>query len=562
MKTECGIFACIINNILDKQIIYNAMANIQHRGQDSYGYITIDNDIENNSARINITKEFGLLCNIDNFMIDNFMIDNHNEYYNRNILFLGHMRYSTNTILENSLNINNVQPIEIYSKNHIYIAHNGNLPNLKDNIMRLQQMGIANGTEMGLEYEEGMSDTKLFKMIWDTKMHEKINNITNDILEDDILENDILEYITYILENIPGAYSCVLSYCSNTKAGKAGKNNELCLFGFRDKMGIKPLSICMINNNYCFVSETVQVLDCNDGAECKFITDVLPGEIWMINQNRINKITIDTIELNNGNGNGNDNSNGNGNDIFFCALEPIYFMKKDSLLFNGMISVSKFRELIGIELAKQDIQQDNINCGDSSGSSDSKGDSKCGNVEILYIPESSYSIACGYSSALGNRSLGNRSYDVRKDLILKVENIRSFIESTHDARIGKLKRKFAFNIEDIKKLREIILIDDSIVRGNSMKFIVDTLKSINPSIIIHIRVGCPKLVKGCQFGIDLYDDELIALQVEDLAEYFGVASIRFLELDRLRTIFSNFGIINCGMCFGNIDEKNMKMLEW
>ena len=221
-------------------------------------------------------------------------------------------------------------------------------------------------------------------------------------------------------------------------------------------------------------------------------------------------------------------------------------MKKDSLIFNGVISVSEFRELIGIELAKQDLEMGMNICIDNN---------------VLYIPESSYSIACGYSSVL-SKKINCSDNGVRKDLIFKIENIRSFIESTHDARIGKLKRKFAFNIEDIKTLREIVLIDDSIVRGNSMKFIVDTLYSINPDLIIHIRIGCPTLVKGCNFGIDLYDDELIALQVDNLAEYFKVASIRFLELDRLQNIFAKFGITNCGMCFGNMNNNNMKTLEW
>lgn len=514
MKTECGIFACIIKNKIDKQKIYNAMSNIQHRGQDSYGYITITPCIDSKcgtGANTNIIKEFGLLCNIDDFVFDDFIYEDSDKCLGQ--LFLGHMRYSTNTQLENSLNINNIQPIEIRPYNHMYITHNGNLPNLKDNMAKFSQ-----DTGLELEYEDGMTDTHFFNMLWH-KLRSKIYGFS---IESFAVE----EYIQYIINYIPGAYACVLSYYS--------KEEGLCLFGFRDKFGYKPLSICEIDGNYCFVSETVQVMDIdNSRSNGKFITDVNPGEIWVIKQDGIKHINKDNIADNKA-------------DIFFCALEPIYFMKKDSLIFNGVISVSEFRELIGIELAKQDLEIGMNICIDNN---------------VLYIPESSYSIACGYSSTISTKN--NRSDNrVRKDLILKIENIRSFIESTHDARIGKLKRKFAFNIEDIKTLREIVLIDDSIVRGNSMKFIVDTLYSINPDLIIHIRIGCPKLVKGCNFGIDLYDDELIALQVDNLAEYFKVASIRFLELDRLQKIFAMFGINNCGMCFGNMNNNNMKTLEW
>ena len=242
-----------------------------------------------------------------------------------------------------------------------------------------------------------------------------------------------------------------------------------------------------------------------------------------------------------------DNSN-----VFLCALEPIYFMKNDNLLFNGIVSVADFRKQIGIELAKQDLEmlakQDNRK---TYYPDDFKLLQK---RDILYIPESSFSISLGYSDLLSSK--------VRKDLIFKIENIRSFIESTHEARIGKIKRKFSFNIEDIKKLTEITLIDDSIVRGNSMKFIVDTLYSINKNLKIHIRIGCPKLVKECNFGIDLYDDELIAKKIVNLVEYFQVESIMFLEIKRLQKIFNSYGIINCGMCFGNIHENNKKTLDW
>lgn len=497
MHTECGLFGCVITTTLSKQLVYNAMENIQHRGQDSYGYITIGKN-----GKKKIVKHFGLLSEYDKF-------DYNDE---ESILFLGHMRYSTNTLIEQlpessiNNNKNNIQPIEISAEEHIYIAHNGNLPNLKENI---------NTLGLDIEYIEGMSDTHLFKCIWNKLIPGRIVN-----------KAVIVEFISYILENIPGAYSCVLSYYDKT-------NSKMYLFGFRDRYGYKPLSICLLDNNYCFVSETVQVKNSNDSRDC-FINDVQPGEIWCIDNNGCNVIK----------------SSDSGR-VFICALEPIYFMKNESLLFNGIVSVENFRKHIGRELALQDI-------GNLLGNS-SENMTKIRSRTILYIPESSYSIACGYGEIL--------KCDVRKDLILKIENIRSFIESTHDARIGKLKRKFAFNIEDIKTLDEIVLIDDSIVRGNSMKFIVDTLYSINSNLKIHIRIGCPKLVNGCNFGIDLYDDELLALKTDNFAEYFKVKSVVFLDITRLNNIFSKYGYVrggisNCSMCFGNIQSNNNKTLEW
>lgn len=490
MKTECGIFACIMSKPLPKQIIYNAMLNIQHRGQDSYGYVNITPNA------IYKVKEFGLLCDIEQF-----------RYLEQDSqLFLGHMRYSTNTITEHNPSKHNIQPIEICSKYNIYIAHNGNLPNIESNITKLNtKLKSEYHITDDIIYDKSSSDTYIFKSIWDS-MYAKRENIYYD---------DVISYITFIIDNITGAYSCVLSYYS--------LDYGLLLFGFRDKIGYKPLSICKIDNHtYCFVSETVQLPMHN----AEFITDVEPSSIWVLDQNKIKRYSA--------------SDNITTWEVGMCALEVIYFMKNESLLFNGKVSVGEFRMLIGKELALQDTLS---------------SENDLSRIDILYIPESSYSIAAGYAQSRNNSTL-------RNDLIVKIENIRSFIENTNEARNGKLKRKFAFNIEDIKKLSEIILIDDTIVRGNSMTYIVNMLYSINPDLKIHIRIGSPKLVKGCQFGIDLYNDELIACKYDNLAEYFKVASIKFLEMSRLQNLFALYGIMNCNMCFGSTSKYNIKTLEW
>lgn len=94
MKTECGLFGCIMKIPLDKEIIYNAMSNIQHRGQDSYGYVTVANGKGDGKwdckVDVKLIKHFGLLSEYEKF-----------EYDENTKLFLGHMRYSTNTQLEN-----------------------------------------------------------------------------------------------------------------------------------------------------------------------------------------------------------------------------------------------------------------------------------------------------------------------------------------------------------------------------------------------------------------------------------------------------------------------------
>ena len=77
-----------------------------------------------------------------------------------------------------------------------------------------------------------------------------------------------------------------------------------------------------------------------------------------------------------------------------------------------------------------------------------------------------------------------------------------------------------------------------------------------------MRLGSPRLVKGCSFGIDLYDDELIATKEVNLAKWLGVASVEFLEISKLTEIFAKYEMMNCQYCFGVSNKYNQKTLEW
>jgi amidophosphoribosyltransferase len=524
----CGIFACFTHHHAAKdkfrRIVYNAMSNIQHRGQDGYGIIVLGH-----SSLPTIIKRDGLLPEYS----DAF------QSLELDTLFLGHMRYSTNTITEKdgSTRSNSIQPIEINKSRKMYLAHNGNLPNLARNIKRL-----------GLEsyYQNGTSDTFLFKAIWDKMQAEQDQEATNEINL-----QILVQYMLKVVKSVGGAFSCVLSYseesdevatpCSDTNISNLfssfessassidrseyGVNQDYYLFGFRDRFGYKPLSIGYMAGNYCFISETVQL---KDGY--KFVRDVAPGEIWMIKNNQ-EPTMLDAYYIVE-----------STPKPFVCSMESIYFMKLNSLIFGGTTSVHNFRRRIGMELARADLTASSTAISSST--------------VITFVPESSKSIADGYASVMGKTASDG--------LIVKIENIRSFIENSNDSRIGKIKRKFAFNIDDIKKLKEIVLIDDSVVRGNTMRYLIQILYEINCDLRIHLRIGSPPLVKGCNFGIDLYDNELIAskIGVSNLAQYFHVASIEFLNLKKLNEIFAEFGMNNCKWCFGSGDANTTSTLEW
>ena len=534
----CGIFACFTiynsSSISEKfrRQIYNALASIQHRGQDGYGIILDGNSYDTNGkSETRIIKRTGLLPEYDEFM-KSVVLDT---------IILGHMRYSTNTVSEkncdSSSSFQSIQPLEICSKFGIYLAHNGNLPNLARNIKHL-----------GLEsFFEGLqtSDTFLFKAIWD-----KMSGAS------EISWFFVIEYIKAVIKSVVGAYACVMTFrderesagittpdsatssemfsslesWNETSDSSISENTDIeipsnynhYLFGFRDRMGYKPLSIGYLAGNFCFISESVQL-----GTSGKLVCDVAPGEIWMIKNNeapiRLANMKDDGVIV--------------ASRPFVCSMESIYFMRSESVVFGGTSSIHNFRRRIGMELGKAE-----------------KAISK--NAVIAFVPESARSMAEGFAEALGKT--------VCSGLIVKIENVRSFIENNDESRIGKLKRKFAFNIEDIKKIRELVLIDDSVVRGNTMRYLIQILYEINCDLRIHLRIGSPPLVKGCNFGIDLYDDELIAskIGIHNLASYFNVASIEFLNLKTLDELYAEFGMSNCKWCFGQQDANTASTMEW
>jgi amidophosphoribosyltransferase len=100
----------------------------------------------------------------------------------------------------------------------------------------------------------------------------------------------------------------------------------------------------------------------------------------------------------------------------------------------------------------------------------------------------------------------------------------------------KLKTKFSV-IKGILENRKVVIVDDSIVRGNTLKLLVKLIRKANPKEI-HLRITSPPIVSPCFYGMDFPSrEELIAYQhggdVEKIKEELGVDSLEYLSLDTL-----------------------------
>lgn len=415
---------------------------------------------------------------------------------------LGHTRYSTVCA---TIDKEAIQPIELTdtgpgASNCAYISFNGNIPDFQTNMRRT----------LGILDLDGSSDTYLFRAIWQRDFNDS---------------RDIEGFARYCITQISGAYSCVVL---------SGNSKDNKLVGFRDRYGYKPLWWFRdpVLGLQGFVSETCQ-LETQLGYE---ITEVPPGSIVILESGKEPQIRP-VISLPSG-------------ELSRCSMETIYFMQDNSLasldnLAKQSISyegtgpqVSDIKNKLGRQLAKEEL-----------------GHFLPEDTQVIYVPESSYPLAAAYSAELG--------LPFAKEVIRKIYNIRSFIESNTEARVGKIKRKFEFAFEQIKA-RDVIIIDDSLVRGNTMKYIIGQLKASRPDVRIHIRIASPILKDKCWFGIDIAErDELIWWQtgssLSGLQEFLGVASIQYLSVEGLRAVL---GLGHCTFCFGEPSTATQRTLDW
>lgn len=311
----------------------------------------------------------------------------------------------------------------------------------------------------------------------------------------DKLRDRIIESLSYI----KGAYSFVF-----LSRGK--------LFAIRDPYGFRPLSIGEITNDdgsigYVVASETCAF----DLINAKYIRDVAPGEMLIFSMKGKNAI-LESIQ------------------VFpptpkQCIFEFVYFARPDSIVFNK--SVYEIRKNMGIELAKEcKIKAD----------------------FVIPVPDSGVIAAIGYSQ---ESKIPFELGIVRNHYIG-----RTFIEPTQESR--ELKVKLKLNpISALIKDKEIIVIDDSIVRGTTSKQIISILRKAGARKI-HLMIASPQTIAPCYYGVDTPDSsQLISANksIEEVREFINADSIHFISLEGLYRSIGNEKMIKDKYCKACFDGK-------
>jgi amidophosphoribosyltransferase len=258
-------------------------------------------------------------------------------------------------------------------------------------------------------------------------------------------------------------------------------NAEGTLIAARDPLGIRPLSYAIKGNEVVFASESVAL----QSIGFLDFLDLPPGHLLIKDKDsiRVEKYAESKRKAH-------------------CFFEWVYFAHPASLIEGKLVYLA--RNNLGKELGKLETQ---------------KIDSDC---IVVPVPDSSTPAGEGFSDATG--------IPLKEGLIRNRYVGRTFIESS--SREDKVKEKYIV-IKEIVKGKKLFIVEDSIVRGTTLKNLVAYIKAVGEPKEIHIRVACPPIKWPCFYGIDMSSKkELIAAQ-EDNYEKMIEAVRKELGVDSL-----------------------------
>lgn len=269
------------------------------------------------------------------------------------------------------------------------------------------------------------------------------------------------------------------------------------LIVFRDRFALRPL-VWGENEDYiCFASESVALAV--NGIPYK--GEINGGELAVVNEDKVERTRI--VEP----------------VIRHCMFEYVYFSRPDSII-NGK-SVYEVRRRLGEELAKESPADADV---------------------VVPVPDTSRTAANAYAEVL--------KLPCREGLIKNRYIGRTFIMPSQEERINAVRMKLN-PVREVVAGKRVVLLDDSIVRGTTLREIVSLVRKAGGAKEVHIRIPCPPIRAPCFYGVDIPTyTELIANKksVEEIREHMGADSLAYISLEGLK---KSIGLPVCTGCLTN-----------
>ncbi|HEX3616667.1 MAG TPA: amidophosphoribosyltransferase, partial [Solirubrobacteraceae bacterium] len=273
---------------------------------------------------------------------------------------------------------------------------------------------------------------------------------------------------------------------------------------FRDPHGLRPLALGVITDPesglqvHCVASESCAF----DLIGARYVREVEPGEVITIDANGIRSEVV-----------------AGGERHAFCLFEYIYFARPDSLMSGRRLQVSRAK--MG-EILWQEAPVD----ADL----------------VIAIPDSGNAAARGLARAAGLP---------QDDGFIKNRYVaRTFIQPGQQLRKNGLRLKFN-PLPEVVRGKRLIVVDDSIVRGNTMPQIVQMLREAGAAEI-HLRISSPPIKHPCHYGIDMSArEEMVAHNRSDdeICRVLGADSLHYLTLAGVYAAVQGQRSTHCDACF-------------
>lgn len=270
------------------------------------------------------------------------------------------------------------------------------------------------------------------------------------------------------------------------------------LIAVRDPQGYRPLCVGKLGRGYVVASESCAF----DSIGAKFLRHIKPGEMVVIDEEGFHSYMIEEPLKQS-----------------LCLFEYVYIARPDSVLDCGY--VNEIRREFGKVLAEKFPVEADIVCG---------------------VPDSGIDAAQGYAKQSGI-PYGN--------VFIKNKYIGRSLSNVKNTKKERLLKMRLNVLKNQVKGKKLVIIDDSIIHGDTSAHIVSILREAGAREI-HMRISSPPIKYPCHYGSDISSERYMIsnlMSTSELKNYIGVDSLGFLDIEDMEKITKKDGVGVCGSCF-------------
>lgn len=535
---ECGVFGVWAPGEDVARLTYFGIYALQHRGQESAGIAASD------GSKILVYKDMGLVSQVFKDR-DLASLQGH--------LALGHVRYST----AGMSSWQNAQPtLGPTAFGTLAMAHNGNLVNTRGLLEELLPAegkpvsGLVNPTTTpatgdfaGNAAENPAADTATARtgLVNDPdkpattetpatspfasrKLEESAAQTVADVKEqkahglqdsssDTMLLMKLINSVSTQAVSI-GGEPPLLSVMREILPKLDGAYSlafidETTLYAARDPQGIRPLVLGRLSNGWVVASETAAL----DIVGASFVREIAPGELIAINENGVHSETFAQATP------------------AGCVFEYVYLARPDTTI--AQRSIAAARRSMGAALAREHPVEADL---------------------VMATPDSGTPAAIGYAEESG--------IPFGQGLVKNAYVGRTFIQPTQAMRQMGIRLKLN-PLRSVIEGKRLIVVDDSIVRGNTQRAVIQMLRAAGAAEV-HVRISSPPVMWPCYYGIDFATRaELIAtgMDIPEICRSIGADTLGYLSYESMVEATGQPENELCTACFSGRYPTRLADLE-